>query len=341
MKRERSYSVALAVGSVAVLGVLGGVLFGWTGTSSAFIGDDGYSYTQPAAELVMPFDVESDQSETFLVVSNTAGTSPGVQAVTTHWRFWSDTCDELADFSVCLTLNDTVVIDPRDMQTILMDNTRAGPVIDLSGNSGVVTVVAYTTNDACDTFLRPGAEIRDNAIVGSFTVANTDANFAFGSDALGLGVVGGRVVVPPPAGQSVSRYDIQIFNPNTLDVSEVFFTRLQQQASGPVIPKAAPPARFATTYIDNLEIPTSLPDTVVGCVKVTSVQPGLIPDTVSINSAGLIRLTPVSGIGANDYLWGAVGEAIGPFGVGATLKTNFTKSSPSRAFLDATDTLIR
>ncbi len=336
MKRERSYSVALAVGSVAVLGVLAG----WSGSSSAFIGDDGYSYTQPAAELVMPFDVSSDENETFLVVSNTAGTSSGVQAVTTHWRFWSETCDELADFSVCLTLNDTIVVDPRDMQSVQIDNTRAGPTIDLSGHSGVVTVVAYTTNDACDTFQRPGASIRDNAIVGSFTVANTTANFAFGADALGLGMSGGRVVVPPPAGQSVSRYDIQIFNPNTLDVSEVFFTRLQQQTTGPVIPKAAPALRFATAFIDNLEVPTSLPDTIVGCVKVTSVQPGLIPDTVTINSAGLIRLTPVSGVGPNDYLWGAVGEAIGPFGVGATLKTDFAASSPSRAFLDADDALI-
>jgi hypothetical protein len=317
------------------------MLLGFQGTSSAIIGDDGYSYTQPAAELVVPFDVSLDDRETFIIVSNISGTSTkidgSVAAVSTHWVFWSETCDELANFNICLTLNDTVVVDPRDMQAIDRDNNRLGPVIDLSGESGLVTVIAYETNADCAEFRQTGAILKDNALVGSFTLAFTGAGYSFGNDAFGLGtdddVNPTRVVLPPPFDQAVSRFDIPVFNPNTVDVSAVFLTHLEEQSTGPVVPDNSS-LRFATHFIDNLEVPTSLPDTTVGCVLVTDLQPGLIPDTITIDSSGIVRLVPVSGLGDDDYLWGVVGEAIGPFGASSSVKAHYVEGSAGRAFLE-------
>src|SRR4051812_39079971 len=112
--RERRFLVALAVVSAIVMGS--------AGTSSAFLADDGFSHTQPAAELIMPFDSTEGKSS-FLLVSNLTGTSSsGGAQVTTHWTFWSETCDELADFSICLTLNDTVVVDPTNARSQGLNN---------------------------------------------------------------------------------------------------------------------------------------------------------------------------------------------------------------------------
>jgi hypothetical protein len=332
VKRERGFLVALAAGSM---------LLGLSGTSSAIIGDDGYSYTQPAAELVLPFDVSVDDRESFLIVSNISGTSTKIDgtvaAVSTHWTFWSETCNELANFNICLTLNDTVVVDPRDMQAIDRDNNRVGPIIDLTGESGIVTVVAFETNDDCAEFRQTGGILKDGAIVGAFTLAFTGAGYSFGNDALGLGtdnpVNPTRVVVPPPSDQAVSRFDIQLFNPNTVDVSEVFLTHLEEQSTGPVVPDNGT-LRFATHFIDNLEVPTSLPDTDVGCVLVTDIQPGLIPDTITVDSSGIVRLIPTSGLGDDDYLWGVVGEAIGTFGSSSSVKAHYVEGSAAKAFLE-------
>jgi hypothetical protein len=203
-------------------------------------------------------------------------------------------------------------------------------------------VVAYETNEACAEFRQTGEILRDNAIVGSFTLANTTAGFAFGNDAFGLGVQGGQVVLPPPDGRDVDRFDIQIFNPNTVDVSSVFLVRLEEQPGRPVIPDAGPPAapaRFATHFIDNFEVPTSLPDTTVGCVEVTDVQPGLIPPSISIDSSGIIRLVPVSGLEDSDYIYGVVGEAIGSFGAASSVKAVYSEGSASEAFLNTVTSL--
>lgn len=58
----------LGVAAVALaVGVLGAK------ASYALIDDPYTSYTQPANALVMPFDVEADSAETYLIVSNVSG----------------------------------------------------------------------------------------------------------------------------------------------------------------------------------------------------------------------------------------------------------------------------
>lgn len=333
--RERRFLVALALASAIVMGS--------AGTSSAFIADDGFSHTQPAAELVMPFDATAGKT-TFLLVSNISGTSSGAAQVTTHWTFWSETCDELADFSICLTLNDTVVVDPTNARSQGPDNADQGPLINLTGKRGLVTVTSYETNSACSDFTHTGRILRDDAIVGTFTFADSNIGYAFGNDAFGLGLNGsGSAVILPDSG-IVGAFDVQTFDPTSVDSSVVVLSHLREQSVGPVQPNNST-IRFATTFLDTLEIPTSLPDQTAGCVKFTTVEStadgaGLIPPTVDITTSGLIRLDPISGFGPTDYLYAIIGQAVGRFGASTSAKVTLQAPSASRAFVDAPASLL-
>lgn len=334
--RERRFLVALAVVSAIVMGS--------AGTSSAILGDDGFSHTQPGAELVMPFDATEGKS-TFLLVSNIHGTSSfGGAQITTHWTFWSETCDELADFSICLTLNDTVVVDPTNARSLGAGNEEQGPIINLTGKRGLVTVTAYETNNTCADFSHAGAVLTDDAIVGTFTFADTDLGFAFGNDAFGLGLndAGTAVVLPPS--EIVDSYNIEVFDPTSVESSVVVLSHLREFSAGQVEPNPAG-IRFATTFIDINEIPTSLPDQTAGCVKFAQISSdagttGLIPPTVDVTTSGIIRLHPVSGFGPNDYLYSIVGQAVGPFGASTSAKVKLGEPSASRAFIDAPASLL-
>ncbi len=336
VKRERRFLVAL--------GMVSAIVMGSAGTSSAIIGDDGFSHTQPGAELIMPFDATEGKG-TFLLVSNIHGTSSsGGAQITTHWTFWSESCNELADFSICLTLNDTVVVDPTNARALGAANEELGPLINLTGKRGLVTVTAYETNEACADFSHVGAVLADDAIVGTFTFADTSVGYAFGNDAFGLGLndAGTAVVLPPS--EIVDSFNIEIFDPTSVESSVVVLSHLAEQSKGQVEPKAAP-IRFATTFYDNLEIPTSRPEQTAPCVKVTQVSStdtvaGLIPANVSVTTSGIIRLHPISGFGPNDYLYSIVGQAVGQYGASTSAKVKFGEPSASRAFVDAPVSLL-
>lgn len=334
--RERRFLVALALVSAIVMGS--------AGTSSAILEDDGFSHTQPAAELVMPFDAREGKA-TFLLVSNIAGTSPsGGAQVTTHWTFWSETCNELANFSICLTLNDTVVVDPTNARALGPNNEELGPIINLTGERGLVTVTAYETNSNCGDWSQTGRILKDDAIVGTFTFADTTVGYAFGNDAFGLGLDFDGDAVELPDSTVVNSYSVQAFDPTSVEASVVVLSHLREQSVGQVEPNPAS-IRFATTFLDTLEIPTSLPDQTVGCVKFTTISStdtaaGLIPETVDVTTSGVIRLDPISGFGPNDYLYGIIGQAVGPFGASSSAKVTRQEPSASRAFVDAPTSLL-
>lgn len=336
--RERRILVALTLVSAIVLG--------GAGTSSALLtNDDGFSLTQPAAQLVMPFDAREGKAS-FLIVSNIGGTSPfGGAQITTHWTFWSETCNELADFSICLTINDTVIVDPTNARSQGPDNEPLGPIINLSGERGIVTVTAYETNNVCADFSAAGARLVDDAIVGTFTFADTSVSYAFGNDAYGLGLNNTGTAVVLPESEVVGAYHIQTFDPTSVEASVVVLSHLREFGSGPVEP-VNNVIRFATTFLDTLEISTSLPDQTVGCVKFTTVTTpsggptGLIPPTIDVTTSGAIRLDPVSGFGPNDYLYGIIGQAVGPYGASQNAKVSFQEPSASRAFVDAPADLL-
>ena len=305
----------LGVAAVALaVGVLG------ARTSHALVDDPFTSYTQPANALVMPFDATTGH-QTFLLVSNVAGiSSSGIGGVTTHWSFWSDSCDHLGDVAICLTLNDTVVVDPTKVQAIDAGNNGIGPIINLSGNRGFLTVTAYDTDETCG----------DPSIEG-FTLVD---------DAIGLGTDPTNSFTDLPdfllSPSSTSGFlDIQTFNPETLDNSIVVLIGVKELAGklagevGPVTSSITANANF----VDNTEVSTSLPDVKFSCALFSSLIPGadnLIPDTVSVLSSGIYRLTniqngskPVGGSasGGNDtFVYGIHGQAVGQFGGSSNAK---------------------
>ena len=312
---------------------------GMLGAGSAFaLEDDEYtSFTQPANARVMPF-IETDGHATFFLVSNISGLSPAgdglIAGVTTHWSYWSDDCSHLADVYVCLTLNDTVVVSPADVSAIDAGNNPIGPQIDLSGKRGFVVVTAYATDEICSDSSVRDNQLVDNAIVGTYTIANIESQASFGNDAIGLGTdFFGDYTELPKAGYD--KFTIQTFNPETLDDSTVVLLSLKEKSgSGSTAAYEVGPntanTRIDLVYYDNLEIPTSLPEAVINCAEFTTVIPGvgaLIPDTISLLSSGILRLdnfTPAIGGETGRFIYGIHGQAVGNFGGSSNMKYKLT-----------------
>jgi hypothetical protein len=311
------------------------------GKSHALVDDPFTSYTQPANALVMPFDETTDHA-TFFIVSNISGLSPAgdgfIAGVTTHWSYWSEDCSHLADVYVCLTLNDTVIVSPSEISAIDAGNNPIGPQIDLSGNRGFVVVTAYATDEICSDSSVRGDQLVDNAIVGTYTFADTSVGFSFGNDAIGLGTDDPffPTYTRLPNGDEdfgpfYTRFSIQGFNPEDLDVSAVVLLSLKERsgsgATGAIeIGPNTANTRADLVFYDNLEIPTSLPEATIRCATFTSLIPGadsLIPDTISLLSSGILRLdrfTPPIGGQTGRFIYGLHGQAVGQFGGSSNMK---------------------
>lgn len=302
---------------LATLTAMGAISLALCGTASAILPDDQYSMTQPTTELVMPFDATADRAS-FLIVSNTNATSPAAPQITTHWIFWSKSCKELADVFMCLTLNDTVVVDPRNVQALGPNNEAVGPIVNLDGEQGLVTVVAYWTNETC----KPSVSVfAEQAIVGTFTIADTEVGSAFGNDAFGLFTNEANTSVQLPDGSDVNRFAIQTLDPTRVDDTLVILSELRE-FEGIVVPQSSAQKYFATFY-DNLESATSLPDVSVGCPAFRRMIGGedpLIPDFITVASSGIVSLDPSPNLGDTTYLFGVIGQAVGTFGVSSRVK---------------------
>jgi len=302
--------------------------------------DDSFtSYTQPGGTLVMPFD-QSDGHSTFFIVSNLSGLSPAgdgfIAGVTTHWAYWSETCQHLADVNLCLTLSDTVVVSPEAVSSMDAGNAAIGPRIDLSGHRGFVVVTAYATDANCSEASRAGYLPVDDAIVGSYTFANLATQASFGNDAIALGLDASASFTQLPGddgGRPITfdGFSIQSFNPDLLDDSTVVLLSLQERSgSGATAAIEIGPNTSVTRadigYYDNLEIATSLPEASIRCAEFTSLIPGdgaLVPDTVSVLSSGVLRLerfAPAIGGDTGRFIFGIHGQAVGNFGGSSNLK---------------------
>jgi hypothetical protein len=309
------------------------------------------TFTEPAETLVMPFDLSTGKSS-FQIVSRIGG---GDSVIATHWSYWSKDCRHLADVLICLTRDDTVVVDPSALQGEIQtatENTKTGPVINLTGELGMVTVTAFTASS--DSLSRRECVIDDvtlrvpDQLVGSWTIANTATNAAFGHDAIGMSTQ----AFPDAAtffGDSSVRlpFFIQTFNPESLTDSEVIFItaeydssfsgngRFQGEEIGPISFPGSPKVCCDATFIDNLEVAVSLPDVCFDCVGFAAISDrlaaegttALIPPTTAVNSSGLLQLTnctvddPQDGIVSISesnseglFLFAFHGQAVGPFG---------------------------
>lgn len=314
MKREGRILAALVAASALSLGL--------GSTAQAVLFDDQYSLTQPAAELVMPFDA-TDGKSSFLLVSNPHAVSSSGSQVTTHWVFWGTNCRELADVSMCLTIADTIVVDPRNITSVGPDNEPIGPTVNLDGERGLVTVVAYETDSECRPFFQTGRTLKDEALVGTFTIADTVVGYAFGNDAFGLFTNSAGNAVQLPDGSDVDRFAIQTLNPDSVEASLVVLSQLSE-ADGVVRPSSVATKYFASFY-DNLEVNTSLPDVTVSCPVFRTLVGGstaLIPDFVTLASSGILALDPSPDLSDTSYLFGIIGQAVGTFGASSRVKVD-------------------
>lgn len=305
-------------------------VLGFASTSSALVTDPNTSVLGPANALVVPFDATTNRS-TFITVSNLAGTSDLDNAkVSTHWAFWGEDCSHLVDVSICLTLNDTVVVDVSDIHNVNEKNEAGSTNIDLTGHRGTAIVTAFATGKDCSG-ATDGTALVDDAIVGSFQVADTTTGASFGGNAIGLGVKGGKTVLPDAS--LISSVNVQTFRPGSLTASDIIFVALREGA-GSILGEVGPLNAGATTssflrasvdFYDIQEVRTSLPDSDIACTLFTSAVDGIIPSTVTPSSSGVIQLsdfrlvTPtlvgesVSSDLAGTFVYGFHGQAVGGY----------------------------
>jgi len=270
---------------------------------------------QPAVALIMPFDV-TDSHASFQIVSRIGG--DGETSVATHWSFWSESCDHLADVFICLTPRDTIVVDPTALQGQIQqgqDNINTGPVINLSGERGFITVTAFDAdlNSQTCQAADPTTPAGTPSLIGSWVVANSKTNAAFGNNA--IGIIDG---VTLPAAEDFfftapvsGGLFLQTFNPLTLQDSEVFFIGVAFPAGngeffdaeiGP-IPALLPDGHAVccnAQYYDNVETFVSLPDVCLTCSGSLKIAenaslaaidlPAIIPASIPAGTSGLVRL---------------------------------------------------
>jgi hypothetical protein len=284
-------------------------------TANAELGDT-VTRTEPSGVLVMPFDV-TENRVSFQIVSRT-GDNLGGDPIATHWSFWSKDCGHLADVFICLTPNDTVIVDPTNLHNVADDNTDLGGKIDLSvfGDraKGLLTVTAFEAGSSGCTVLDPTSVI-DNQIVGGWTIANTTTNAGFGNDAIGMNLIDGAgfpdLSILTPAG-----IRIQSANPEDLEDSEVMLITIEQSeesGNGDFIGTEVGPIPRSfelsngerahvccnVAYVDNLEARISLPDVCFDCVGFAPIadsvagegETSIIPPALTITSSGFVHLT--------------------------------------------------
>jgi len=312
------------------------------------------TFTEPAQTLVMPFDVTTGKAS-FQIVSRIGGGDP---VIATHWSYWSKDCRHLADVFICLTRDHTVVVDPTKLQGEIQSpnppmNNKTGPVIDLTGEEGMLTVTAFTADTGVSglecRISDPTATLSDQ-IVGSWTIADTATNASAGFDGIGMdtGNFPDAATFFGSAG-TVLPFFIQTFNPDSLTASEVVFLtvefsatsgngRFQGSEIGPITFSGSPKVCCNATFIDNLEVQVSLPDVCFDCVGFAPIsdnlaksgETSLIPPTTAVNSSGLLQLTncevadpanndtsPKTSIGDSSetqFIFAFHAQAVGPFG---------------------------
>jgi len=280
--------------------------------------------------LVMPFDLTTGHKTYFQVANPNGRSSDSLPQILTHWTAWSENCDHLADTNICLTLNDSIVVDPTDIHSVDAHNNELGPKIDLTGHRGYFVVTAFATDQGCTV----PSTLVDCAITGVFTIANTDSGSSFGSAAFGFHSDGNQTKVPSLI--TATDVDLLTFDPKTLDDSEVVLIPVQEGAGrlpgelGPP-PSAASGGTAVTAsadFFDNLETGTSLPDVDIPCALFSSMKGGIIPDFAQPNSSGYIRLSKflVPPSSSALFLVGFHGEAVGPYG--AMFPATYPPSTP-------------
>ncbi len=301
--------------------------------------DGTVTYTEPAGTLVMPFD-ETTNHKSYQIVTRVPG--PAEQApVATHWSYWSDDCQHLVDVFICLTPDDTIVVDPTSLQGEVQTasppaNVKVGAKTNLTGHKGVVTITAFladTGSGGQDCRVTDPEATETDLLVGSWTIANTSTQASFGNDAIGL-----DVNALPDAGYFDSDgggVRVLTYNPQSLEDSAVLAIGLKTNGGnadytevevGPIGNASADLGGNSvccnTSFVDNLEFETSLPDFCFKCFGdhpiVSSVaeegdDTPVIPPTTEVDSPGFVHLTNCEAVGS-DGVPVPLSDGVGPEG---------------------------
>ena len=286
--------------------------------------------TEAAGSLIMPFDSTKGKAS-FQIVSR-IGAKEISGSIATHWVYYSTNCQHLVDVFICLTPQDTVVVDPTALQAEFQKgstNVGIGPVVDLSGQRGLLVVTAYAADSQCRAI--PEQQINE-AIFGSWTIANTTTNTGYGADAIGFPVTG----VFPDAGVLADGLKIPTYAPDSLTDSMVIVLPIRYpQGSGAFSNEIGPLNRVSchNTFYDNIETESSLPSSTLRCANfnpisaATAVEggdPPIIPDTFTLDTSGFLQMNrcetssgPLSG---TRFIFAFHAQGLGPFGTVASGK---------------------
>ncbi len=316
--------------------------------ATAALGAQGVSYAQPAHSLAMPFDV-TEGRVSFLYVSRVDQQTDRETMLATHWAFWSDSGDLLAESIVCLGENETIVVDPLAIASRTPDGATIGEAVSLRGQRGFATATGYAGTQEC----AGGGDERpiDGSLVGGFTLADIASGSAFGHDAIGFGLSANGSYVDIPVGSlpgrgTLSEVGFQMLRPDSLDFSVLILLGLREQAGSERFPAELGPLRAvqaSSTAISALGESVPLRDIRFSGAHFAQLdRNGLIPDATAIGSASLLVLSDprsdgahVGGAdrGSDSWIFGLLGQAIGQFGT--STRARFGREVPPTGIVPA------
>jgi hypothetical protein len=269
----------------------------WTPAARADLSgeSDTVTYSQGATTLVMPFDQTGNKVSYELV--SVINLSTSADPIATHWSFWADDCRHLRDVVICLTPNDTVLVDPTKLHGEIQqanppENNPTTPNFNIGKERGSVFVTAFVADlgpsrEDCkvntDFITIPGV------LVGSWTIADTGTNAAYGANAIGLsGVTDDFADVPPDPAVLLGSLNslgegglkLQSFNPQTVDDSDVIVLSVDSAGGfgtfdghewGPI--RRGHDICCDVEYVDDIEVPTSHPQFCFTCTGFAAMAP--------------------------------------------------------------------
>ena len=182
----------------------------------------------------------------------------------------------------------------------------------------MVVVTAWETDGDC---LEPVGLI-DNAIVGTYTFADTNEQFSYGGDAVGVGL--GENGAPMLPNGYVGSIDVQTFNPQTLDDSTVAILSVAQGDSS-LIESNSTSITASLSFYNNAGEVSNFSDVSVRGATFASMKPGggLISSELGVSTSGFLRMQFSEGAiggGSGSFIYGVHGQSVGQYGGSSNFK---------------------
>lgn len=262
----------------------------------------------PDSNLVMPFAAKGTRLG-FFSISNLGSSGPEGQPASVTWFFYDENGELLTSVRRhILGEGGTDIVDITQVRSKAADGTE-GPATSLAGRNGFVVV---SKDDG------------EPDLVGSWTIANTEADSGFGGNGAGLGFVGllapnsvlfGTSFAPSSLGDNL----LMILGIDDFGLTPTSVTQGDEPEEGETVfaveisvhSNDAPTGVLATTQVP-----------IRGTALFTSLQE-LFPGT-DLGTSVTIVATPVT---EGVSIIGFYGQAVGQFGAGQALRTDLPLES--------------